>query len=169
MIKKPIKQLIISILIVVIAGGILVVRASTKPQLPLNARLTQAAWEAYNKKSYEQAIKKAEECIDEFQPAAIRQQRDLREENTPVPPEGSVSADKKETIINRGVLNDVATCWFIIGKSYEKIEKQQEAIQAYCMAAKFTYARTYDPSWDGFWSPSQSAMDRLDSLGGKCK
>jgi hypothetical protein len=67
-------------------------------------------------------------------------------------------------ILERGLLNDVGTCWFIKGRSLEKLERRQEAIQAYRRAERYTYARTYDPSWDGFWSPSQGAKDRRTYL-----
>lgn len=168
MIRKSIGKLITTIVFIFIATGIISIQAFSEPQ-SLNERLTKEAWEAYNKGKYQQAIKKAEECIDEFQPAAMRQQNELKEKSTPAPPDGQVPPDKKKEIMNRGLLNDVATCWWIIGRSNEKLGKKEKAIQAFCNAAKFTYARTYDPSWDGFWSPSQSAMDRVKSLEGNCK
>ncbi len=148
--------------------GILVVCATKEP-LPLNVKLTNAVWEAYNNGNFEQAIRKADECIDEFEPSALREQNDLERSNASLPPVGKVAEEEKEKITKRGLLNDVATCWFLKGRSLERLGRTQEAIQAYCKAAKYSYARTYDPDLNEFWSPSQTASDRISFLKGKCE
>lgn len=164
--KKLIKAIgALNIVLLILGGGILLVNATTEP-LPLNVRLTTAAWNAFNKGEYREAIKKVEECIDNFEPSALREQRELERSNTQLPPIGMVSDDAKKMIFKRGLLNDVATCWFIKGRSLEKLGRKQEAIQAYRRAEVYTYARTYDPGWNGFWSPSQGAIDRRTFLEG---
>ncbi len=145
-----------------------IVKPMTEGQ-PLNVKLTNAAWTALDNKQYDKAIQIAEDCIDEFEPTALRMQKELERNNTPSPSVGKVSRDEREKIFNRGLLNDVATCWFIKGRSLEKLGKTQEAIRAYCKTVSYTYARTYDPSWDGFWSPSQAASDRISYLKGSCE
>lgn len=161
-------RIVLCIVFVSIGFAILGVNATTEP-LPPNVRLTNAAWKAYDNGEYRQAIKKAEECIDEFQPSALREQKELERNNTVLPPVGKVGEAVKNVILNRGLLNDVATCWFIKGQSLERLGTIQEAIQAYSKAVRYTHARTYDPSWSGFWSPSQTASDRISYLKGNCE
>lgn len=162
--KKGIKVLaVLSIVLLFLGTGILLVYATTDP-LPFNVKLTNAAWKAFNKGDYKEAIKKAEQCIEEFEPSALKEQKELEKNNTPQPPKGKVSEDVKKVILNRGLLNDVATCWFIKGRSFEKLRKNQEAIQAYGNAAKYTYARTWDPEGKLFWSPAAAADDRKSYL-----
>lgn len=165
---KSFVQVLLIIFLIILGSGILILNYATEP-LPPNVRLTNEAWKAYDNKKYEQAIKKAEECIKEFERDAIPEQKELEKSNAPLPPLGKVSEEEKKTIFNRGLLNDVATCWLIKGLSLEKLGRIQEAIKAYCKAAKFTYARTYDPSWDGFWSPSKKAKNSLSYLNGTCE
>jgi len=153
----------LGIVLLAFGGGILLLQATTEP-LPPNAKLTNGAWEAFNRQNYQEAISKAEQCIEQFGPSALREQRELERNNTPSPPEGKVSEEVKRTIINRGLLNDVATCWFIKGWSLERQKKNSQAMEAYDNAAGFTYARTWDPSWGGFWSPSKAATDRAANL-----
>lgn len=135
---------------------------------PPNVRLTSATWEAYNAEKYDEAIQSAEKCLDDFQPSASKEQQALEESKALMPPLGKVGEgvgqEDKEAILKRGVLNDVATCWFLKGRSLEKLGREKEAIEAYQEAKKYTYARTWDPSWSGFWSPAQAADDRASFL-----
>ncbi len=127
----------------------------------INTDLTTKAWHAFNKKNYKEAIKWAEQCIEEFEPSAIREQKNLGKNNVPLPPIGKVKSENERTeIFHRGLLNDVATCWYVKGRSLEKLEKTGEAIKAYQRAEIYTYGRTWDPSWEGFWSPSEVSRDR---------
>lgn len=131
--------------------------------LPLNVRLTNQAWEAFNNGDHEHAISYAEKCINEFLGGAERIQLQLKKENATLPPTGIVSDQEKETIFALGLINDVATCFFIRGRSEEALGHKEEAIKVYEAASKYTYARCWDPSgW--FWSPSQAALDRLRML-----
>jgi len=156
-------------LVVFLLGASDLCFAQNTENLPPNVLITNAAWEAFNGEMYESAIKKVAECIDDFAPTAQRQHRELVDNADPLPPEGKVMDNKmKKQILERGLVNDVATCWFIKGRSLEKLKKTKGAIVAYCETAKYIYARTYDPSWDGFWSPAKVANDRVLSLGGKC-
>jgi hypothetical protein len=142
----------------------LLVTNSNSQDFPLNVRLTIAAWEAYNNKNFKVAIAKSVECINEFGPSAINEEINLENNNIPIPPEGTVNETQRNEIIRRGLLNDVATCWFIKGRSLEKDGKTNEAIKAYRETERYKYARVWDPSWGGFWSPAKAANDRRDSL-----
>lgn len=129
----------------------------------LNTVLTSQAWEAYNRGDYKAAIESADRCINEFLGRAMREQEELEAKNTPLPPIGAVSDQERQVIFARGLLNDVATCLYIRGRSLEAEGKREEAGKVYERAAKYTYARCWDPKgW--FWSPSEGARDRLRML-----
>jgi len=169
--KKVIKQtrrngvwgLLPGIILLAISAGIFTTRAITAQEQPLNVQLTKQAWDAFNEEDYERAIVHAEECINEFRGAADREQKQLEEDHVPLPPKGKVSDQQKEIILARGLLNDVATCFWIKGRSAENLERIEEAKQAYQATLRYTYARCWDPKgW--FWAPSEAASDRLSQL-----
>jgi tetratricopeptide (TPR) repeat protein len=130
----------------------------------MNVKLTNDAWLALNKGDYKSAIDKANKCVDEFGPLAEEQEHALDASNTQIPPNGTVNEIVKKDILNRGLLNDVATCWFIKGRSLEKLGKNSESIQAYKKCEEYTYARTYDPDANQFWSPSEASRARRVAL-----
>ena len=147
--------------------------ADDKSNQPLNVQYTSAAWNAFNAAKYEEAIRLAGQCINEFRHNADRMQSELKKKNPNPLPVGKVSDTERDAILNNGPLNDVATCYFIQGEAYKKLsdqaegeEKQRALLQAkaaYEKAAPYTYARTWDPNgW--FWDPSQTAIDRLSDL-----
>lgn len=133
-------------------------------ELPLDTQLTKQAWDAYNNKDYKSAVSYAEGCIDEFQGGADRKQRELEHETAPVPPIGGVPVSERRVIFERGLLNAVATCFYIKGRSLETLGQKQEAIVAYREVSKYTYARCWDPKIKIFWSPAEAALDRLQLL-----
>lgn len=134
-----------------------------RDEQPLNVQLTVAAWDAFNAGNYQQAIARADKCINEFRGSADREQVELQNSKAPLPPKGKVSEEEKKRILARGLLNDVATCFFIKGRSAENVGRIPEAREAYLAASKYTYARTWDPKgW--FWSPAEAASDRLTTL-----
>jgi hypothetical protein len=151
-------------------------------QQPLNARLTSEAWESLTAGDHASTIKKVGECIKEFYRDAENMQKDLKAQNVPLPPTGHVDdAAKKKEILSRGPLNDVATCYFIQGKTYlkmaesspaekDKREKMAKAKQAFEAAGRFTYARTYDPNGDPnndfFWDPAKRSGEIIEDTFG---
>jgi tetratricopeptide (TPR) repeat protein len=144
-------------------GPMLCVSWAADPVEPENVVLTKAAWDAFNDGKYDQAISKADECLKKFEGQAILEQEKLEKDKAPQPAEGSASKEATETIHKRGLLNDVATCLFIKGESYEEQQKYLEGKAAYEKAAKLTYARTWDPKgW--FWSPAKASEGRLKTL-----
>lgn len=145
---------------------LLVTRAVAYSERPLNEELTTAAWNALVKGSSQEAKMKAQACIKEFGPAADREQAELKLQNAPSPPKGKVTDAEAKSIFNRGLLNDVATSYFILGKAAEALSQKAEAIKAYEKATTYTYARTWDPKgW--FWSPAEGASDRLTAINSK--
>jgi outer membrane protein assembly factor BamD (BamD/ComL family) len=137
-----------------------------------NVKLTNSAWDAYKKHQYKEAIQYSDRCIRKFKAKADDDQQALAKANAPMPPTGSVSKQQKEGIFKRGLLNDVATCFYIKGRSFEDMYRQdkdrdatlrQQAQEAYRATQGYTYARTWDTrGW--FWSPSEDATDRLQDL-----
>ena len=135
---------------------------ATEAAKGLNEKATAAAWEAFNSNKFEAAITNAVLCIEEFRGAATRIQTKLEKEKAVVP-NGAVAKEEEKKIHENGLLNDVATCYFIKGRAAEKLKRNEDAKKAYQEAKKYTYARSWDPSgW--FWSPAEAAADRLDSL-----
>jgi len=154
---------VIGVVFFLVSGSIFGLRAPGTERQPMNVALTTAAWDAFNAKDYSKAIAKAQECIDEFRGSADREQAELEKQKVPLPPKGKVTDAEKQAILVRGLLNDVATCYFIIGSSAEYLGRIDLAREAYGRAAKYTYARTWDPGgW--FWSPAEAAGDRLMNL-----
>jgi hypothetical protein len=128
---------------------------------PLNERLTSEAWDFFNKKDYRAAIATTQECIHEFQVSANREQAELKGQSAPVPPIGKVSDEEKAVIFQSGLLNDVATCFFIQGHAAENLGLIEDAKRSYRQAETYPFARTWDPIGQFFWSPAQAATDRL--------
>jgi len=81
-----------------------------------------------------------------------------------LPGVGSVSNNEAEEILKRGLLNDVATAFYIRGASAEEVGNRDLAIASYSGAVRYTYARTWDPKYKTFWSPAKAAQDRLREL-----
>jgi tetratricopeptide (TPR) repeat protein len=137
-------------------------KTNTPAGKPLNEQTTADAWDAYNSGKYQAAITNAEICIEEFRGAASLLQTKLEKEK-PELPTGAVSDDVKKKIQANGLLNDVATCYFIKGRSAEKLGRKDEALKTYEQVKKYTYARTWDPQgW--FWSPAEAAEGRIEGL-----
>jgi len=129
------------------------------------------AWAAFNKTDYVAAMKFTEECIEDFGSRASKEQAALEAKREKLPPTGAVenAADRKQ-IFDRWAVNDVATAFFIKGRSAEYLYKKQKstkfreiASEAYKSAAKLTYGRCWDPQgW--FWSPAEAVGERLPLL-----
>ncbi len=138
-------------------------RTEQTPNGGLNTVLTNQAWEAYNRSDYKSAIELADKCINEFLGNAMREQEKLVAKKVPLPPVGEVSNRDRQIILERGLLNDVATCLYIKGRSLEAEGQKEEAVKVYKDTTKYTYARCWDPKgW--FWSLSEGALDRLRML-----
>ena len=147
---------------IIISIGIFTARAAESDK-PINEQLVEAAWRSFATKDYSLATRKCTELVDEFRPSADREQSTLEQKKAPVPVKGKPQENERKLILERGLLNDVATCYFIIGRSEEFQGRVETARVAYSQAAKYTYARTWDPKgW--FWSPSEAAQDRMSGL-----
>jgi hypothetical protein len=121
-------------------------------------------YKAAMEEDYKTAKERAEECVKEFKGDAERLQAKLAEEGAVKPPIGSASWFVRRRIHQNGLLNDVATSWWLIGRCAGKLGQMEEARQAYQRAQKLTYARCWDPKMKIFWSPALKAGDDLDNL-----
>lgn len=152
-----------------ILTGMVVAGSFAVRSIEAEEQCVKDAWKAFGNEEYQNAIKFADKCIDDFGKAADREQEKLNKEKEPLPPTGAVSEAEKDKIFKRGILNDVATAYFIKARSSEYLyrkggseasaykEKAKEAYEATC---RYKYARTWDPKgW--FWSPCEAASDRL--------
>lgn len=155
--------------VVCFLANILIVVSFGVTSLQAEEQCLKDTWRAFNHKEYQNAIKFADQCIENFGKAADREQEKLDKDKEPLPPTGAVSDAEKDKIFKRGVLNDVAAAYFIKGRSaeYLYLEKGAEASaykemaeKAYEAACRYKHARTWDPQgW--FWSPCEAASDRL--------
>jgi hypothetical protein len=135
-----------------------------KTEEPRNVVLTNAAWAAYESKDYKTAIAAAMRCVERFKKEADRDQTQLEKNHAEQPPTGRVTPEQKKAIFEQGVLNDVATCYWIAGHSAQILQQNDQAREAYRTAAKYTYARTYDKKQNLFWSPADDAADRIKDI-----
>jgi hypothetical protein len=127
------------------------------------------AWKAINSSEYQNAIKFADQCIDNHKKTADKQEEKLTADKEPIPPTGAVSDAEKNRIFMRGLLNDVGTAYFVKGQAAESLFKKggkkastykEMAEKSYKAACNYKYARTWDPKgW--FWSPCESASNHL--------
>ena len=165
--RTPKKKILTVLLLLAFTVTIFTVQVAYP--LPLNVKLTNKAWRAYNKENYRSAIDYADECFEEFKMTADSLQSDLNELSVALPPTGEVlNNDIRKEIFARGPLNDVATCYWIKGRSAEKLGDKDKARDAYLAATEYPHARCWDSrGWFQrgiFWSPPADARGRLKNL-----
>jgi hypothetical protein len=129
------------------------------PVFTTSEEFVTAAWNAFNNNQFAEAISFAQECIDKWESAAVRQQSEL----TQAPPNGKVTDDEKKTIFANWAVNDVGTAYFIKAMALENLGKTTESKEAYEKAISFPYARCWDPK-GRFWSPAEVASDNLAKM-----
>lgn len=115
--------------------------------------LTEMAGKAFEAGKFPDAIARAKECVDDFEPAAMRLQEQLQTAGLDLPV-GRVDASTRDRLLSNGPLNDVGACYFYLGQAHRKLGQMEEARKAYEIGAKFTNARVYDPRQDIFWAPA---------------
>jgi len=104
-------------------------------------------------------IKNSTKCINTFKDDAIKLHETIKKR----PPIGAGLRiwGQKQKILERGVLNDVATCLVILGKSYRELGEFEKAKEVFGECLQFPYARTWDPMTAGFWSPSEHSACQI--------
>ena len=141
----------------------------------VDARMTTAAFDAYNTNNFLLATTNANACIKQFQAGARLQQQEVQTSGiTPPIGEPKDEKEKRETQA-RGPLNAVATCWFIKGDAYWKLsetsdpekpdlEALQKARDAFQASLEYSHGRCWDTN-GFFWSPALTAKrERLPDI-----
>jgi len=156
------KPLVIGVFLLSVSGIIFSYRYSGAQNIPLNQKLTKEAWDYFNNSNYEKAIEKADECIGLFRGQAEIKQEELVKLNGHKP-SATPSEEEKKEILSRGLLNDVATCYYIKGLCYKELRNNEDATKSFLKAEKFSYAMCWDPQgW--FWNISEAASGKLREL-----
>jgi len=117
-----------------------------------SATLTTNAWGCLDKKDYAGVEIYTKKCIDMYEPEAMKQQGNL----TDFLP--------KEQAFNAWALNDVGTCYFILGEAMLSDGKYKEAKEAYSkIVDKLGFAQCWDPrGW--FWKPAVAARGKINKI-----
>lgn len=117
-----------------------------------SATLMIKGWEALGEGKYDDAVKLTEKCAELYEDKAREMQASLNEKP---------SAD----VVNEyWALNDVGTCYFIMGEALVKLRRKAEALLAYKIVRDdLYYAQAWDPKgWH--WSPSDAAYPKVQML-----
>jgi hypothetical protein len=114
--------------------------------------ITGKAWESLGAKDYDNTIKYARACIKRYEKEAIATQESLTE---------PIESSDKDAVSSKWALNDVGTCYFIIGQALEAQDKKAEAADAYKqLLKKVSFAQCWDPQgW--FWKPADAAKKQI--------
>ncbi len=117
-----------------------------------SSAITTKAWGALDGKNYPAVTAYTNKCIDMFKAQAVQMQGTLKE---PAP---------KEKANDYWALNDVGTCYFILGKALDDQGDKKGAIAAYkFLADNLSFAQCWDTKgW--FWKPADAARKRLAEL-----
>ena len=115
--------------------------------------LTTKAWQTLEKMDYRGVELYARKCIELYEEEAKKQQSQIKD------------FAPKEKAFDYWALNDVGTCYFILGRAYldqGKIEEAQETFRV--IVDHFPHAQAWDPKgW--FWKVSVAASDKLSTIG----
>ncbi|MGB5336753.1 MAG: hypothetical protein WBN07_14110 [Woeseiaceae bacterium] len=117
-----------------------------------SATLMIKGWEALGEGKYDDAVKLTEKCIELYEEQAQAMQASLDEKP---------SAD---VVNDYWALNDVGTCYFIMGEALVKLSKKAEALLAYkTVRDELYYAQAWDTKgWH--WSPADAAYPKVQML-----
>ena len=114
--------------------------------------LTVKAWDVLGKNDHKGVELYTKKCIELYEVEAKKQQASLTE-FTP-----------KEKAFDPWALNDVATCYFILGESLMAQKRYKEAKAAFDRVVNdFSFAQCWDPKgW--FWKVAVAARGRLNKI-----
>lgn len=114
--------------------------------------LTTKAWKALDEGDYAAVEAYTTKCISLYESQAVQQQSSL----TDFAP--------KDKAFDNWALNDVATCYFILGESLLAQKRYQEAKAAFDRVVNdFGFAQCWDPKgW--FWKVAVASRGRLNKI-----
>ena len=113
------------------------------------------SWEALGEGRYEDAVKYTEKCAELYEEEARKMQ-------------ASLSAKPSSDVVNEyWALNDVGTCYFIMGEALTKLRKDTEALAAFIVVRdELYYSQAWDPKgW--YWAPADAAYPKIEMLEAK--
>ena len=110
------------------------------------------SWEALGEGKYADALMYTNKCIELYEEKAREMQ-------------ASLSAKPSSDVVNEyWALNDVGTCYFIMGEVLIKLDRKKEAMAAFkAVRDDLYYAQAWDPKgW--YWSPADAAYPKVQML-----
>ncbi len=119
-----------------------------------SSALTTKAWQALSIKNIDMVKGYADKVISLYESKAKEMQASLKE----------YAWESKEKIFSYWALNDVGTCYFILGEVFRLNNRKTEALEAYKkLVNEFSYAQCWDPQgW--FWKPAEAAQQKIIEL-----
>ena len=118
-----------------------------------SSTLTTKAWTALNEGDYDAVDVYAKKCLELYENQALQQSLSLTDFAT------------NEQAFSYWALNDVATCYFILGQTrlaQGRVKEGQEAFNI--VIEKFPFAQAWDTrGW--FWKVAEGASDKLTTIG----
>lgn len=116
-----------------------------------SATLTNKAWEAQGAGDTASTIAYANKCIEMYADKAKEMQASL------------TAPAAKEQAFDYWALNDVGTCYFILGTAKEKDDKAGAIAAFKTLVENYSYAQCWDTKgW--FWAPADAAKGKLKTL-----
>jgi tetratricopeptide (TPR) repeat protein len=114
--------------------------------------LTVKAWEALGAQNHDAVIAYTRKCIKLYSKEADRMQAELKDYAA------------KENAFNYWALNDVGTCYFIMGEAYMAKKENAKALEAYkTVVDKYSFSQCWDPKgW--FWKPAVAARGKVNKI-----
>ncbi len=117
-----------------------------------SSTLTVRAWEALGKGDHRGVELFVKKCVELYEEEAKKQQASL------------TAFAPKENAFDYWALNDVGTCFFILGKSLKDQKRYPEAKAAFeRVISDFSFAQCWDPKgW--FWQVAKGAKEELKKI-----
>lgn len=121
----------------------------------VSSTLTSKAWTAQGAKDVAAVKAYVNKCKELYQAEALKQQASLTE---------AVPTSDKDKVFAQWALNDVGTCYFILGQALEQAGDTKGALEAYkFLVEKLPFAQCWDTKgW--FWKPAEAARTRIKAL-----
>lgn len=119
--------------------------------------LSKLAWTEYGNKNYDKVIEYTSECIKKYSQKAQEQQASLKK---------FAAIGQEEMYM---VLNDVGSCYFVLGETYRKLKQNDKAIEAFqTIIDKYGFSQYWsEHGW--YWKLAPAAKETIDKLTGAYK
>lgn len=114
-------------------------------------------WETLGEGKYEDAVAYTRKCVELYEEEARKMQASLS------------SKPSSDVVNDYWALNDVGTCYFIMGEALTKLRKNTEALAAFKVVRDDLYwSQAWDPKgW--YWAPADAAYPKIEMLEAKMK